>query len=380
MSDQELGSAYRERIAKMEESYRRQEAQMETAARAAVKVEEQRILASLDRLLTPEDRERSERFVRRMEAISRVAPPPEKAPKRPEDLDVRALHVLARLDSALRHSVVESCLMNLKSFGQAMSDHPDDPGLVKNLGKQVALIPGIADQVVSFFSKPLVLGVSLKDLLPLSCKAGLGATKGLLKLFDVYKKDKKELTGAEVTEKVDLLTEALSGLRAYLDSRKVPLSRPVEQAVRALEPMLREAGISLAFNDETEGGARLFLDEPRIADAVAELLRNVVRHAGHATRVSVTVKEARPPSTDTLVIVEDDGDGFPEEVLKHFGERGISTSGSGEGVSLIMEAAKEHFGRVEAANLPHRGARVTLFLPRRPDLGTDAVDPKSAGG
>ncbi len=380
MSNDDPGSAYRKRIEKMEESYRRQEENMEAAARAAVKVEEKRILASLDRMLTPEDRERSARFVRRVEAITQVLPPPETPPKRPEDLDVRALHVLARLDSALRHSVVESCLMNLKSFGQAMNDCPEDAGLLKSLGKQVALIPSVADQVVSFFSRPLVMGVSLKDLLPLSCKAALGATKGVLKLCEIYKLDTKKLTGNAVTEKVDLLTESLSSLRTWLDSRKAPLSRPVEQAVRALEPMLTEAGITLEYDDETDGGARLFLDEPRIADAVAELLRNVVRHGGQATRVTVRVEEARPPSTDTLITVTDDGDGFTEEVLKHFGERGISTSGSGEGISLIMEAAKEHFGRIEATNLPHGGARLTMVLPRRPDLGTDGVDRQGEAG
>ena len=374
MSDDSLGSEYQKRIREMEDNYRRQEVKLMAAARAAVRVEEQRILQSLDRMLTPEDRERSAAFVRKVESITEDLPRADPLPRSPDELDVRALHVLARLDSALRHSVVESCLMNLKSFGQAMSDCPEDLGLLESLGEQVALIPGVAQQVIDFFSRPLVMGVSLRDLLPLSCKAALGATNGVLKLCSIYQHGRNDLTGAEVTEKVDLLTESLSSLRTWLDSRKVPLNQPVEQAVKALGPTLKSAGIAIAYTDETDGDARLFLNEPRIADAVAELLRNVARHGQRASRVRVTVSEARPPSTDTMIIVEDDGAGFSEEVLKHFGERGISTSGSGEGVSLIMEAVKEHFGRIEANNLPHGGAKVTIFLPRRPELVPDAVD------
>jgi signal transduction histidine kinase len=374
LSDDRLGSEYQKRILEMEANYRRQEARMEAAARAAVKVEEQRILQSLDRLLTPADRERAAAFLRGVESITEDLPRADPLPKSPAELDVRALHVLARLDSALRHSVVESCLMNLKSFGQAMSDRPEDLGLMESLGEQVALIPGVAQQVIDFFSRPLVMGVSLRDLLPLSCKAALGATNGVLKLFQIYRNGRGDLTGSEVTEKVDLLTESLSSLRTYLDSRKVPLNQPVEQAVRALGPTLGNAGIAIAYADETDGDARLFLNESRITDAVAELLRNVARHGQSARRVRVTVSEARPPSTDTLITVTDDGAGFSEEVLKHFGERGISTSGGGEGVSLVMETVKEHFGRIEANNLPHGGARVTIFLPRRPELAPDAVD------
>ncbi len=41
---------------------------------------------------------------------------------------------------------------------------------------------------------------------------------------------------------------------------------------------------------------------------------------------------------------------------------------------LDQEAAKEHFGHIEALNLPLGGARVTIILPRRPELTPHGVD------
>ena len=100
---------------------------------------------------------------------------------------------------------------------------------------------------------------------------------------------------------------------------------------------------------------------PEIRHSLANLIDNAIRFA--RTEVAVTVRPAR---TGLVVEVEDDGPGFPAEVLDWVGEPFISTrkdeGGLGLGIFiattlLARTGAKLHFGNTA------RGARVAVAWP-----------------
>ena len=75
-----------------------------------------------------------------------------------------------------------------------------------------------------------------------------------------------------------------------------------------------------------------------------------------------------------MLAVEDEGPGFPEEMLR-IGVRPFATGrvgGSGLGLAMVRRFTRDHDGDLQLANRESGGARVTLHLP--------CVAPESGNG
>jgi two-component system, NarL family, sensor kinase len=149
------------------------------------------------------------------------------------------------------------------------------------------------------------------------------------------------------------------------------LAETVDQlrdAVFELHPyVLEQAGLAAALRSvsqqaATRAGVELELDlrypnrhprEPLLFSAARELLTNVVRHAD-AKRVTVRLVEA---GGEVELAVEDDGRGFPPELLAERlaeGHVGLASQ------RVRVEAAG---GSVDVASSPGAGTRVAIRLP-----------------
>jgi nitrogen fixation/metabolism regulation signal transduction histidine kinase len=64
--------------------------------------------------------------------------------------------------------------------------------------------------------------------------------------------------------------------------------------------------------------------------------------------------------------IADAGTGFADDVLHRAFDPYVTTKakGTGLGLAIVKKIIEEHRGRVELANRPPRGARVTLVFPR----------------
>jgi signal transduction histidine kinase len=125
-----------------------------------------------------------------------------------------------------------------------------------------------------------------------------------------------------------------------------------------------EAGceVSLRADGPIEG----LWDKVRVEQAVTNLLTNAIRYApGGPIEISVQEEHSHLVTT-----VSDQGPGIPEvDLVRIFGrfERAVTApdrrGGLGLGLYLAREIAIALGGRLEAENLPTRGARFTLRLP-----------------
>ena len=105
-------------------------------------------------------------------------------------------------------------------------------------------------------------------------------------------------------------------------------------------------------------------DRLRLEIAVANLLRNAVRHARSTVLCSV---EADPERWVLRVV--DDGDGVPEpdrkRIFEPFARRQAGSSGTGLGLAIVARIAAEHGGDARLLqDRPDRGAAFELRLPR----------------
>jgi len=152
------------------------------------------------------------------------------------------------------------------------------------------------------------------------------------------------------------------------DTALVETLGQLREAVFELHPyVLEEAGLkaalrSVAQQASSRAGLDLELDlryesrhsrEPLLFSAARELLSNVVRHAD-ASRVVVRLVEEQ---SDVELAVEDDGRGFPPEMLAE----GLAEGHVGLASQRVrIEAAG---GSMHVASAPDQGTRVAIRLP-----------------
>jgi signal transduction histidine kinase len=114
-----------------------------------------------------------------------------------------------------------------------------------------------------------------------------------------------------------------------------------------------------------------FVDPSRIEQAITNLIRNAMVHAGtgRAARIAVT---ARPVPDGARITVDDDGPGVPDDQLARLGQRlwradhsrsREGGGGSGLGLSIVIAIAATHGGRVRFARSALGGLHVAIDLP-----------------
>jgi two-component system, sensor histidine kinase RegB len=111
---------------------------------------------------------------------------------------------------------------------------------------------------------------------------------------------------------------------------------------------------------------RLGGDLPIVADrALGQALTNLIDNAVEAGASKIRLVLARADSA-LLLVVQDNGGGFPPAILPYVGQPYRSTKerqGAGLGLFLATNVLRTLGGTLEARNLAGRGAQVTLRLP-----------------
>jgi hypothetical protein len=156
--------------------------------------------------------------------------------------------------------------------------------------------------------------------------------------------------------------------RLHLDARCIELAPIVRAAVEAASL----AGAARRIAVTADLGTRpcwAFADAQRVRQILDNVLLNALRFCHDGGTIA-----AKMQSSDevTRVIVRDDGDGIPGELLPHIFEPFVGSAGSlGLGLAIARELAVLHGGSLDAhsAGLGH-GAVFTLELPLA--VGDDA--------
>jgi signal transduction histidine kinase len=108
------------------------------------------------------------------------------------------------------------------------------------------------------------------------------------------------------------------------------------------------------------------IDQPRIQQALANLLDNAIKYTHPGGRVEV---EAHREPPYVAVAFKDSGVGIPPEEIPRIwdrlyrGDKSRSARGLGLGLSLVKAIIQAHGGRVEVASQPGAGSRFTVYLP-----------------
>jgi two-component system OmpR family sensor kinase len=174
----------------------------------------------------------------------------------------------------------------------------------------------------------------------------------------------------------DLLTlQRIEGATGELPITQVDLRLAADRAAAMLEPLLEDREVSLTVN----GRAPIVLgDIDRLQQVVTNLVDNASRIVGPGGHVQV---ELTAEGERAVLSVLDDGPGIPEADLPRLFDRFYradssrtrTSGGAGLGLAIVRAIVVAHGGRIEAANLPGGGARMTVTLPVLPSDEAEAV-------
>ena len=142
-------------------------------------------------------------------------------------------------------------------------------------------------------------------------------------------------------------------------------TRVVDRSIRLVTPSAIAKRIEIVFSVH-KNLATCYTDAHRVEQILVNLLGNAVRHSPEGIPVTVT---AFTTDNSFVVLVDDQGDGIPEENLErifdiYYTQAGGEGGGSGLGLPLSRRLARLLGGELSASNRQEGGARFTLKLPR----------------
>jgi len=186
---------------------------------------------------------------------------------------------------------------------------------------------------------------------------------------------------------VDLVTDELDRMSRIVDDLLLlaKLERPDFLRVEPLdvEPFTHELFAKAQAFDQRDwrlagyGDGRVVADGQRITQAVMNLARNAVEHAGHDA--AITIGSQRRDG-EVSFWVRDTGPGVaPDDqsaIFERFARRGDRrrSDGAGLGLAIVRAVAEAHGGRVDLDSRPGAGACFTVTIPSGTSPTTDTGD------
>ena len=180
------------------------------------------------------------------------------------------------------------------------------------------------------------------------------------------------LIEAEGRRLEDLVEQVLELAGVQSQARQSPRERVSTTGIvrSAITDSAAEAGERGIEVQADFPAAELFVlgDEEALRRGVANLVGNAIKHGGEQNSVKVSV-EGR--SGEVSISVSDSGPGIPSSEVPHLFEafyrgrhaRERQVRGSGLGLSLVQQIARDHGGRVEVDTNPGKGSRFSIILP-----------------
>jgi signal transduction histidine kinase len=167
---------------------------------------------------------------------------------------------------------------------------------------------------------------------------------------------------SEETARLDQLVNQLLELGRPLAPRRQ--RHALAQLARASVRLLVDRHECTSGRVDLKSGTEdLVVVDPDLAQlAVTNVLRNAVQSTLESGHVAVRFERL---GTERALVVEDDGPGFPPEVLGRVGEPFTTTraTGTGMGLAVVRRVMDAVGGRVEIGRSAAGGARVALWFP-----------------
>jgi signal transduction histidine kinase len=198
-----------------------------------------------------------------------------------------------------------------------------------------------------------------------------GFVQAMLNRWDKLSDEQKKLMLTTVHADSDRLQRLIAELLdvARIDTGRLSLhTRPCDADLlvgRVVASVQAGTARSITY-DADEGLLPIGADPDKFTQVVTNLVENAVRHGAGAVTVTLSALTDHPEHRGIRLVVEDEGDGIPEElrrrVFTKFWTSGVR-GGSGLGMYLVNGLTRAHGGSIVLGDAESGGARVVVDWP-----------------
>lgn len=289
-----------------------------------------------------------------------------------ETLLPRDLHLLEKLDSHIRHSIVRVCFYNLKLLCPSLIDEFSDE-IRAQIVWQIDQLPVVRREMISFFSQKLSSGTTIGDVFNDVKRDSLDRLDVLVRMASSARETldlvpARKSFGEKAPAAIDSVMNAFERVQAILGENKQCVWDILSDAVEISRPFLAEHGITIALRGDTR--PKIFAIKSQLLNAVIELIVNAGKYSG-ASHVNVTLDDPNFDDRFTRITIEDNGNGMAKEELEHCVEPGISTSSTGDGLPMVIQIVEvTHLGAFHIESSAGQGCKCEIKLPLRFRIGS----------
>ncbi len=173
----------------------------------------------------------------------------------------------------------------------------------------------------------------------------------------------------EVDRLSSLLNTSLDVSEGSADALRIrrehfDLSGTLQTLTDLYEPAFAQVGLRLHVRSMEQ--TYIQADHSLMQRLLSNLLDNELKHLRSGRTASVVLDQ---DAGSVCLRVEDDGEGFPTDLLPCVFDRyvkGPASSGFGLGLAFVSAVARSHDGSAVASNKPGGGARIEVRLPLEP--------------
>lgn len=176
--------------------------------------------------------------------------------------------------------------------------------------------------------------------------------------------------GVKVLENLLLLARLDPTEQQQLVKQTFDFNQLVAEVLQSLEPFIAEKNILIQFNLQQQSTATSKMQVLAQREFLYICIRNLIDNAIRYSEVGGTVKiNSSQTATESILLIEDQGQQLTEEVLARMGERfyralGSKTQGSGLGLSISKKIVELHQGTITFSQAQTGGLIVQLCLPK----------------
>ena len=145
----------------------------------------------------------------------------------------------------------------------------------------------------------------------------------------------------------------------------VQLSQVLRDSVQFVQPLAKQAGITLHFIDEL-GEQQIAANTGELQQVVFNLALNAFRHTHKGGAVKLTVRRDLRPNGDVAVVeVSDSGCGIRDEDVSRIFDAGFSTTGHspGLGLAVCQKLVHQHGGTIAVESRVGVGSTFRMEFP-----------------
>jgi len=181
--------------------------------------------------------------------------------------------------------------------------------------------------------------------------------------LDAPEAEMLERSTRTIVNQVTALKGMVDAFSQYARSQEAtPQSLDLNQLVHDVLALYDASRIRLDLAPRLEA---VFGDPGQLRQVIHNLLQNAQDATADVPEPRITVRTATQQGLAVMLVVEDNGVGFPEGILSRAFEPYVTTKqrGTGLGLAIVKKIIDEHGGTVEIENQQPRGAKVRIMLP-----------------